>query len=438
MNDQAAVPMGPWRPTVALVRASLFALVLIAIALVWRRADLLVLAAPMAVVVAWSLLTRPVRPPTIDERIGNPTIREGAATTWRGDVVDGDGGADFVGAVLADATMFERIPAGGSVTAPVSDGGAQLAIGVRSVRWGVRPVERVHVVAASTWASFCSVLHTGAHPLTTLPLPAVFDADASSRPTDGLIGQHRSTRPGEGNEFAAVRPFAPGDRMRRINWIRSARGGELLVNATWADRDMHLALVVDAGDDFGVSDGIDGRASSLDLGVRAAGAIADHYAPRGERVSLRAFGTPVTFAVPPATGRTQLRRILDTLARIRVAQPDRGGYRVPARDPRLATGGQLTVMLSPLVSPEALDLAVALGRRGLPVVVVDTLPDHVVLDDDMYTSLAWRVRLLERRRELRIVREAGIPVITWRGPGSLDQVIRDIARRSSAASAVAR
>ena len=40
-------------------------------------------------------------------------------------------------------------------------------------------------------------------------------------------------------------------------------------------------------------------------------------------------------------------------------------------------------------------------------------------------------QVLERRRELRMVTAAGIPVIQWRGPGSLDQVIRDIARRTT-------
>ena len=88
-------------------------------------------------------------------------------------------------------------------------------------------------------------------------------------------------------------------------------------------------------------------------------------------------------------------------------------------------------MLSPLVAPEALDLIISLGHRGMSVIVVDTLPRDVVRDEDPYTALAWRIRLLERRRELRAVIAAGIPVVTWRGPGSLDQVIRDIGRRSS-------
>ncbi|MEX1104610.1 MAG: hypothetical protein WEB78_00280, partial [Ilumatobacteraceae bacterium] len=68
------------------------------------------------------------------------------------------------------------------------------------------------------------------------------------------------------------------------------------------------------------------------------------------------------------------------------------------------------------------------------VAVVDTLPPGIVADDDTDPAigLAWRIRLLERRREVRIVQEIGIPVVQWRGPGSLDEVMRDIHRRARA------
>jgi len=263
--------------------------------------------------------------------------------------------------------------------------------------------------------------------IATLPVPGVFDVGASPRPEDGLVGLHRSTRSGDGNEFAGLRTFRPGDRMRRINWPRSIRVGELQVNGTWSDLDTHVALVIDATDDLGISEGIDGRASSLDITVRAAGAIAEHYATRGERVSMATFGARVTQIVPPASGRAQLRRMLDQMARI---QP--GGSVGTARlAVRQSSGSRLTVLLSPLISPEVLDQAVSLGRRGMSVVVIDTLPEDVIEHDDDLTAIAWRIRLLERRREIRMVGGAGIPVVRWRGPGSLDQVIRDIARRTT-------
>jgi hypothetical protein len=40
--------------------------------------------------------------------------------------------------------------------------------------------------------------------------------------------------------------------------------------------------------------------------------------------------------------------------------------------------------------------------------------------------------LLDREREAHQCAMAGVPVIAWRGPGSLDTVLRQAARRSRA------
>ncbi len=419
-----------WRPSVAYFRAAVGAVVIIMAGLIARRPDLLVIATPLAVVTVWSLLTRPSSPVTFHERLGHSTIREGEATTWHGEF-SGDDDFDIAVAWIEPTSWMDTRPSSGAVTTGVADGVASLAIGLRSTRWGWRPIQTVSVVAVSPWAGFRWSTLAPLHRLTTLPRPARFDTDASARPSDGLVGLHRSARAGEGNEFAGIRPFRAGDRMRRINWPRSVRTGGLQVNSTWADLDTHVALLIDASDDFGVSEGIDGLASSLDGAVRAAGAIAEHYAPRGDRVSLRTFGRARTYSVRPGTGRGQLRRILETLARMTPEDSSRTGSSGSTGRQLGRLDAELVVMLSPLIAPEALDLAVELGRRGMMVVIVDTLPEHVVQDEDPYVALAWRIRLLERRRELRMVKAAGIPVVEWRGPGSLDPVIRDVSRRAS-------
>ena len=89
-------------------------------------------------------------------------------------------------------------------------------------------------------------------------------------------------------------------------------------------------------------------------------------------------------------------------------------------------------MLSPLVSPTALQRAVTIAEHGLTVVVIDCLPADITESDpdDPYVSIAWRIRLLEREREIRRVGEAGIAVVPWRGPGSLDVVLRDLHRHA--------
>lgn len=422
---------GSWRPTVAFVRAALIAITLITLAVVSRRPDLLVLGAPFAIVTAWSALTRPTTSPVVEDRIGNPTMREGDATTWRAWVSDLDD-VDLVSARVEPARWLETQPPSGTIGLPVVDDCAELGMVIRSMRWGRRLLEPVDLLASSSWGAFQCSMSTTHRSITTVPVPSVFDTNAPMRPTEGLVGVYRSTRRGEGSEFANIRAFATGDRIRRINWARSLRADELQVNATWADQDTHVTLIVDAATDYGRSDGIDGAASSLDTTVRAAGAIAEHYGRRGDRISLRAFGTVALHVVPAASGPVQIRRILDTLSRVRPAGATTSARRGAGVRPWPTTGAELTVMLSPLITREALDRAVSLGRHGLPVVVVDTLPDEVAVDDDPYISLAWRIRLLERRREIRRVQQAGIPVVRWLGPGSLDQFLRDVARRASA------
>jgi hypothetical protein len=128
--------------------------------------------------------------------------------------------------------------------------------------------------------------------------------------------------------------------------------------------------------------------------------------------------------------------VLDALAAIEPATATRDDLRLHLG----LTDGSLVVMLSPLVSSAALERAITLAGRGIGVVVVDTLPDGITDHDpgDPFRALAWRIRLLERARELRAVQAAGVPVVRWRGPGSLDQVLRDLARRRRAPRMVRR
>jgi uncharacterized protein (DUF58 family) len=425
-----------WRPTLAHFRVVFASIVMVVGAVLWRRPDLLVLVAPLAIVSAWSVVTRPSQAPSFTSQLTDSTVREGEATTWHG-TFDSADAIDSVVAVMPPGQWLVTRPKSGIVTSSVSPPGTSmvassttvLTFAVRAVRWGHRTVERITVTANSSWGAFRWSHRTQPAQLISLPLPATFDSKASIRRSNGLVGLDRSARPGDGSEFAGIRPFQSGDRMRRINWPRSLRAGSLHVTSTWADQDTHVVLEVDATDDLGVSEGVDGTASSIDIAVRAAGAIAEHYLNRGDRVTLRVLGSSRSRDLPSATGRAHLRRVLDTLAAIQ-----------PGTDPRGLVGrGRLTtpaealvIMLSPLVSTTALERAVALARRGVMVLVVDTLAEDVVESEDEITAIAWRIRLLERSREIRIVQEVGVPVVRWQGPGSLDLFLRDVARRASA------
>ena len=383
---------------------------------------------PFVAVAAWGAIERPGRLPTWTEELGRSVVREGAATRWVADV-DAPG-ADLVAAELAAAERIDRRPDAGAVIADDSAAERRIEIGVRPTRWGRRTVGEFRVTAIGVWGAFRSVGDDSQVELTALPLPVPFDSAVPFRPADGLVGQYRAGRAGEGGEFAKIRPFQAGDRLRRVNWPRSTRADELQVNATWADEDSHVVLVLDVSMEIGV-DLDDERDSSLDIGVRATGAISEHLTRRGDRVALHVYGGATPRIVPPGTGRAHERRMLEVLATVRAGDGSRSFRNLPPLLPGLADAS-LVVMLSPLAATDALDRAAALGRRGLSVVVIDTLPSHLTEDDDPITSLAWRIRMLERRREIRRIERVGVPVVRWRGPLSLDEFLRDVARRARA------
>jgi uncharacterized protein (DUF58 family) len=213
--------------------------------------------------------------------------------------------------------------------------------------------------------------------------------------------------------------------LRRVRWPVSLRTGALHVTTTVAEQDSSVLLLVDTAVEVGSSGGVHGTASSLDVAVRAAGAVAEHTLRRGDRVALRPLAATRPAAVPPGAGAAHLRRVLDTLARM---EPGEGGT-VPTRWP--VPAGAVVLVFSPMLSDAAVAATSTLALRGLSVVVVDTLPEHPDLGGERRSELAWRIRMLERDALLLRLARAGTPVVAWRGPGTLDEVLRRFARRST-------
>jgi hypothetical protein len=107
------------------------------------------------------------------------------------------------------------------------------------------------------------------------------------------------------------------------------------------------------------------------------------------------------------------------------------------------TAGTVVIVLSPMLSEVMGTMTASLARRGLPVLVVDTLPPDAVPSvvegtDPRVADLAWRMRRLERREGLARLAAIGCPVVAWRGPGTLDDVLRRLARRAELPRARAR
>lgn len=421
----------PWRPTHAYLRAGVLAMALLLGAVLLHSPGLAVVATPFLTVTTWSLVTRPRESPALRHPVTLPALREGEAMRWQVEL-DNVPGLDQAALLVERADHYVLRPASGASVVAAEPGGdpeVTLEVLARARRWGHQNVGRSRVSATSSWGAFrWGTIEISAVDQAVLPLPAVFDAAAPTPHPVGLVGLNRSARRGEGSEFATIRPFQAGDRLRRIHWPMSLRSRTLHVTSTWSDEDAEIMLLVDASADMGRSEGIDGFASSLDVTVRAAGAVAEHFLRHGDRVGLCVFG-PSLLRLHPAAGRAHLRKLLHRLADTKVGNRDSTSGALL----RLRLGADtLVVMLSACVSQLALQHAATIAARGTSVIVVDTLPERVGGIDDPALTVAWRIRRLERATELRELARRGVPVVTWSGPGSLDLVLRDLARRSGA------
>ncbi len=416
--------MTSWRPTPSLVRSCLLALVGLAGGVVAGDEVLVVLAAPFVLVAAMALLSRPRSEPSIRTQIDHHRLHEGQGTTSRL-VVDDLAGVEHATRVAATAPHVAIRPSYGAVGSLVSDGLPVLEFSPR--RWGRRVIGAERVALTSAWGGWrCGPVDMPEHGLSVLPQTAPYDSRAEVPQPDGLVGRHRSRRLGSGTEFEGIRPFATGDRLRRITWPVSLRTGELHVVTTRAEHDAGVWLVVDGLRDIGASGGIDGEASSLDLTVRAAAALAEHHVRTGDRVGMLVVASDAT-RVRLGSGSRHLQRLQGTLSRVRAESRSAA----PERLDLGAGSGSVVYVLSPMLFTPLVTATASLQRQGASVVVIDTLGRRDTATDRLaLPSLAARMQELERDDRLRQLAALGCPVVPWRGPGTVDTVLQQLARRA--------
>lgn len=420
---------GPrWHPTAALLRVTVLPAAIGLIAVLVRRVDLLVLAAPLAL--AALPLVRP-RPgvPSLQLAVGEEYPGEGATLQVRVTAHDAVGAETMtVGVATRD---WVRPPSGrrvASVVAVGPDGSASVAADLRAERWGRSTVGPAVVTLSAAWG----LLRSGPVALrerrvNVFPLSERYRGAALVPRARGNVGLHRSLRTGDGADLSGIRPFAPGDRLRRINWRVSLRTGELHVNATTTERDADVVLLLDGRFDAGQSSGIGGSASGIDVAVRATAALAAFYLALGDRVGLIAY-TARPRQLPARAGRRQLHLLLQAL--LDVNPPRRGGAEPAMAAPVGIDARALVLVVSPLVGRQVYDRAAALARAGHSVVAVDTLPEDARDDDavDAWTAPVLRLWRLERATRIRQLRDLGVPVVAWSGPRTLDAVLGQLAR----------
>jgi uncharacterized protein (DUF58 family) len=135
---------------------------------------------------------------------------------------------------------------------------------------------------------------------------------AIARRVDGLLaGDYRSAFSGVGTELHQVRPYEPGDDVRRIDWNVTARTSIPHVRVELAERVLVTWLVFDASAsmDFGTAE-----RRKADVAEGVALAIGHAATRRGNRLGLVTFGPEDSRWRRPRQGR---RGLLLTLGALR-------------------------------------------------------------------------------------------------------------------------
>jgi uncharacterized protein (DUF58 family) len=244
-------------------------------------------------------------------------------------------------------------------------------------------------------------------PLRVYPRPEQLRETVRPLETQVYAGNQVARAKGEGIEFADVREYVPGDRIRRINWRASARRNVLWVNEAHPERNADVVLFLDTFGEAG-----SGRQGTLDLTVRAAVSLAERYLRYKDRVGLVSFGGTLNWLLP-ATGVRQLYRIVDAMleSEIALSYAWKGIEMIPRRTlPPQA----LVLALTPLLDERTVEALLDLRARGFDLAVVEVSPlPFVPAGPGPLDPLAHRVWQLERAAVRARFGSLGAPVATW-------------------------
>jgi uncharacterized protein (DUF58 family) len=377
-------------------------------ALALRRPELAALAAPFAGVLALGLVT--TRPPELGVWLTVPRER-----TIEGDELDATIELN-AGAAVERLEVLLALPDGLETAEgenPVSvrlgfDEERAIELTLRCERWGNYQLGEIYLRSRDRLGLFVwegRVLRP--HRLRVYPSPERLQRMLEPLETQAFAGNEVARVKGEGLEFADIRLFVPGDRLRSINWRASARRGELVVNERHPERNTDVIVFLDS---FAEARTLE--ESTLDRAVRAAATFAAMALDRRDRVGLVTFGGVLRWLMP-GSGLQQRYRLVEAVLETEVefSYAWKDVNVIPAR---VLPPKALVVAVTPLLDPRSVGALLDLRARGYDLALVEVSPVPFVEAGESETDeLAYRLWLL-RREELRSRFERlGVAVARW-------------------------
>jgi uncharacterized protein (DUF58 family) len=295
----------------------------------------------------------------------------------------------------------------------------ELTLGAR--RWGAHRLGPLYVRARDPLGLLVAEGVIPQSPeLRVYPREETLQRVLQPRETQVFAGSEVSRHKGEGIEFADVRPWAPGDPLKRVNWRASARRDDLWVNESHPERNTDVILFVDS-----FAEARAGESGTLDLAVRATATLADAYVGRRDRVGLISFGGILRWLVP-GMGTVQLYRIVDALLDTEVILSYYWAE-IDVIPPRTLPPKALIVALSPLLDNRSVGALLDLRARGYDLAVIDVSPvPFTTRPKASLDALAYDIWALRREALRHRLQRSGVAVAEWRDGAPIQSVLEEV------------
>lgn len=390
-------------------------------ALALRLQELVVVAAPFALLPTVSLLLS--RRPTIDVAVA--LERERALEGEELDVsvtLAAETGADRLEVLLELPRGITVVDGDNPAAIRIRDDERRVVpLRLRCERWGGYRIGRVYFRAADRFGfTSWEWLVDDRSALKVYPREELVHELLRPVETQVFSGNHVARQKGEGIEFADLRAFVPGDRVRHVNWRASARRGELWVNEQHAERNADVILFVDT-----FTEASREGHSTLDLALRAAASLTARYLQQKDRVGFVTFGGMLNWMLP-ATGAVQLYRLVDSLIDTQIVL-NYAWRDIDVLPRRTLPPKAMVIALTPLLDDRAIGALLDLRSRGFDLVVVEIAPEPFMARPSGELASLGR-RLWELRRETLRGRfqEAGVPVAVWNDERGLAEGLEEV------------
>jgi len=400
--------------------AGLAALGLLA-ALATRRPELVAVAAPFAVVTAVGLLSLRRPEISVETTVERERALEGDEVEVRV-ALEAAAGAERV-EVLLELPGELTVEGGHNPRVlHLADGERrELSYRLGCKRWGGFRIGRVYLKTHDAFGLFRhETVVDRRQPLKVYPTEEAVRNLLRPLETQVSAGNHVARQKGEGIEFADLRRFVAGDRVRHVNWRASARRGELWVNEHHAERNADVVIFLDS-----FAEARRGGRSTLDPALRAAASLAARYLRQKDRVGFVTFGGMLNWLLP-ATGTGQLYRIvdamLDTQIILNYAWKD-----IDVIPQRTLPPQALVLALTPLLDNRSANALLDLRGRGFDLVVIEVSPEAFIqpLREDVQ-ELGHRLWRLRRDAVRGRFERAGVPVAIWGEESSLAAALEEV------------